>query len=169
MKPRCKLVSSLSLLLQNLAGWDTQKQLGRCWMLLPTPWQWPMAASKHFFLNSNFKLKYLPYESWLEDKNSTLELFTALDTLLDAESEWDLFALQKWLTTCPMMTRVTSFVIWEVLWWSTTTCWSRLLLRLDQWCKIWTSLWCTLRLRPRTMVRAFPLTTLYFTMTIPTN
>jgi hypothetical protein len=54
-----------------------------------------MAVSKHFFLNSNFKLKYRPYESWLKDRNTTPELFTALDTLLDAESEWDLVALQK--------------------------------------------------------------------------
>jgi hypothetical protein len=42
-----------------------------------------------------FKLNYGPYESCLEDKNSTPELFTGLGTLLDAEPGWDLFALQK--------------------------------------------------------------------------
>jgi hypothetical protein len=41
------------------------------------------------------KLNYRPYKSCLEDKNSTPELFTGFDTLLNAEPDWDLFALQK--------------------------------------------------------------------------
>ena len=145
--PRCRLVSSLFLLFSWSSRLRHTHNWAGVWGHCPSPWRWPMAGSKHFFLISNL-ITTPTILSWRQEQY-TADFFTGLDTFLNAEPEWDLFALRKWLTTCTMMTKTTSYVIWEVLWWSTTTCWSRLLLRLDQRCKIWTSWWCTLGVRPR--------------------